>query len=360
MSRRSRAKNTAPGRARRRTGADREQGCPTAGARSGKKRQRPRRWLFLFALFLILVLGPRLFLLRPAAGGPAPGKGGPALSAGPGQRLEKADRLRPAPTIKAEIGAGCACLWNADTGRFLYGKDPEKQAAPASTTKLLTALVVLDYCAPEEIVRVGREIQRIGPSSSTIWLQIGDRLSVEHLLDGLVLSSGNDAAYALAVYTGRIIAGDDLLTIDEALALFIEKMNEKARELGAVSSRFTTPDGFDADGYSTAADLARIGLAFFEHDLLREIAGTRRLEVEWACGKTASHRSFVEMLYPDSEYYFPQLIGGKTGFTKRAGNCAVTAAELDGQLYVCVVLNGETRQSRWQDSLTLYQAAAAL
>ena len=325
--------------------------------RRQKRRTRRRSGCLPAAAFLLLLALTFFFLVRPALSGLEDYLEKQESSIADSERKIEAF---PPPRIEAELEAKAACLWNSESDSFLYEKNAQEPAAPASTSKLLTALVTLDYCDPEEIVRVGGEIKRIGKSSSTIWLKKGDRLSVEHLLDGLLLSSGNDAAYALAVYTGRKIAGQQQLSIDQALDLFLEKMNDKAGSLGAVNSLFTSPDGYDGDGFSTAADLARIGLAFFQNDLLQNIVETKELSVEWACGKSISHQNFVEMLYPESPYYFPTLLGGKTGFTKRAGNCAVTAAAINDQVYICVVLGEENRESRWQDSLTLYQAAAAL
>ena len=307
-----------------------------------------RRRFFRFCLsFLALGLG--IFLIFAPA---EPGQKG----AEPLESPPLSQPHLPTPVLRARN----AILWDATNDITIFSKNSGQQVAPASTTKILTSLVVLDYCHPGEIVTVGQEIKKIGPSSSVIYLRVGDRLSVQHLLDGLLLSSGNDAAYALAVYTGRKIAGDPELSPDPALSLFLERMNQKARELGGENSHFLSPDGYNAEGqYSSAADLARFAKPFFQSPILREIVSNQEIRSTWENGRQVRHRSFIDMIYPDSPYYYPNLLGGKTGYTKLAGNCAVTGALEEGRLYICVVLGCETPEERWQDSLTLYKAAAA-
>jgi D-alanyl-D-alanine carboxypeptidase len=139
----------------------------------------------------------------------------------------------------------------------LYEKDADAQVAPASTTKMLTAITALDFCGPYDAVTVGEEIERMASDASRAYLNQGDRLYVRQLLVAMLLPSGNDAAYSLAVFTGRKIAGDQSLSIDDALSLFYDAMNAKAEAVGAAHSHFLSPDGYDADGqYTTAYDLA--------------------------------------------------------------------------------------------------------
>ena len=259
-------------------------------------------------------------------------------------------------TISADINARNAFLWDVNANTVLYEKGSGQQIAPASTAKMLTALTVLDYCDEEDKVLVGDEIRLIASNASRAWLNTGDRLTVRQLLDALLLPSGNDAAYTLAVYTGRKISGDEELTIDEALAAFVAAMNEKALKLGAKDSNFTSPDGYDADGqYTTARDLACIARGFLKSDVLREISGSTSISDSWLSGKEVTYNNTNELINPESQYYYENATGLKTGKSEMAGCCLVSSAYIDNELYLCVVM-GSTEEGRWTDSLTLYRA----
>lgn len=258
--------------------------------------------------------------------------------------------------VSAEVGAKNAFLLNATTNTVLYKKESEQKIAPASTTKMLTALTALDYCKEDEEVLVGEEINRIAADASKAWLSTGDRLTIRQLLDAMLLPSGNDAAYALAVFTGRKISGDGNLPIGQAIDVFVEVMNKKASDLGAVDSNFTRPDGYDDDGqYTTAHDLALIAKGFMGSDLLREIAGSNEISDRWLSGRQVTYKNTNELINPDSQYYYPNAIGLKTGKSEAAGCCLVSAAYMEGEVYFCVV-SGSTEDGRWTDSLTLYKA----
>lgn len=258
--------------------------------------------------------------------------------------------------VSADIDARNAYLWNVSANEVLYEKKSSEKIAPASTTKLLTALTVLDYCKEEEQVLVGEEVKRIAADASRAWLYPGSKLTVRQLLDALLLPSGNDAAYTLAVYTGRRLCGDDHASIEEALEAFVKEMNRKAQEAGALDSNFVSPDGYDdKEQYTTAYDLACIAKAFVESDLLREIAGQYRISDRWVNGKEVTYYNTNELINPKSPYYYKFAEGLKTGNSEDAGACLISCANIDGQRYICVVM-GSTETGRWKDSLAIYQA----
>lgn len=262
----------------------------------------------------------------------------------------------PEKLISTDISAPNAYFLNISSNTVLYEKESEEQIAPASTAKMLTALTVLDYCDEDDKVLVGSEVQLIAEDASRAWLYPGNELTIRQLLDALLLPSGNDAAYALAVFAGRKISGDDNLSIDEALGAFIIEMNQKAADIGAVHSNFVNPDGYDASGqYTTAYDLACIAKEFFETRILRDIAGSYCISDVWLSGQEVTYYNTNELLDPDSQYYYECAAGLKTGTSKDAGCCLVSAAYIDDELYICVVM-GSTDEGRWTDSLTLYQA----
>ena len=165
---------------------------------------------------------------------------------------------------------------------------------------------------------------------SSLYLQVGEQITVEALLYGLLLHSGNDAALALARYCG----GD--------VETFVEQMNQKARELGMADSHFENPNGLNADGhYSTAADMARLGIACMENETVAKIVATRSI--------TLGNRTFVNHNKLLSQY--EGCVGMKTGYTQLAGRTLVSAARRDGQLLVCVTLSDP---DDWRDHAALF------
>jgi len=265
----------------------------------------------------------------------------------------KADEIEK---VSTDVNARNAYLWDISSNTILYEKESDQRIAPASTAKMLTALTALGYCDEDEQVSVGREVQLIAEDASRAWLNPGNELTVRQLLDALLLPSGNDAAYTLAVYAGRKICGDENASIEESLAVFVEAMNQKAAEVGAADSNFTSPDGYDSsDQYTTAHDLACIAREFLESRILREIAESYRIADTWLSGHEVTYTNTNELINPDSQYYYEYAVGLKTGKSVAAGCCLVSAAYIDDELYLCVVM-GSTEEGRWTDSLALYHA----
>ena len=260
------------------------------------------------------------------------------------------------PIVDVDLYARNALLWDVKTDSIIYEKEINKQIAPASTTKMLTALTVLDYCDPDEEVVVGEEIYLIASDASRAWLSVGDRLTVKHLLDGLLLPSGSDAAYTLAVYAGRKISSNSNISIQDALSTFINLMNKKAASIDASNSNFENPDGYDIENqFTTVYDLAHIAKEFIEVPLLYDIASSLRIRDVWMNGKDVKYVNTNELINPDSIYYYEDVVGLKTGTTVNAGNCLVSAAKINGRIYICVIM-GSSEDGRWLDSLALYHS----
>ena len=258
-----------------------------------------------------------------------------------------------ANAIDLDIIASNAVVMNKDTNALLYQKNGTDRIAPASTAKMITALTVLEYCSPEEEMRVGAEIEMIHSDSSTAWLMKGDTLTVRQLLIALMLPSGNDAAYTLAVNTGKTITGDNSLSNQQAIQIFMDKVNEKAKAIGVADSNFVVPDGYDAEGqYTTAYDLAIIAKACLENPIISEIVASNTSYEKWPNGREVTYNNSNELLDPNSPYYRPEVIGLKTGTSSLGGACVVSAAVIDGETYICVVM-GSTKESRFQDSVAI-------
>ena len=260
-----------------------------------------------------------------------------------------------------DLTAAAAILVEQTTGKQLYGKDEYKRMYPASMTKILTALVALDYFKPGEFITLGDELHETPAHSSIAYLVPGETILFENLLRGLLIMSGNDAGCAIAYYVAERVKGVTEMEYDEAEALFSDLMNKKAAALGATGSHFTNPHGFhDENHYSTAHDIALLSRAFIEVPLLREIvdeqtffgrsagtnppAGAMNVEHDW--------QTHNKLIMEGDEGYYTYAKGIKTGFTNEAGNCVAAYGEKDGVKLVSVVFFSPD-PGVWNDTKTL-------
>lgn len=236
----------------------------------------------------------------------------------------------PALAVSADT-AGAAILIHADTGQVLYEKNADTRSLVASTTKIMTALVVLERCSPDEVVEIPDNCT--GIEGSSMYLVAGQHYTVRQLLYGMLLVSGNDAAAALACH----VAG----TVEN----FARLMNQKAARLGLENTSFRNPHGLDAQGhYSTARDLAVIMTAAMENEVFAEITAARSVNI----GKLTfiNHNKLL--------WRYTGCIGGKTGYTMAAGRSLVSCAERDGLRLICVTLSDP---DDWNTHMNLYDWA---
>lgn len=248
---------------------------------------------------------------------------------------------------------------NATSKEELFSSNKTTRIAPASTTKMVTALTVLKYCDLDETVKVGEELSDVAADASKAGLARGNTLTVKQLLEGLLLPSGNDAAYVLAVHTGQKIAGTQHLSVETAISIFVEKMNETAKTVGAEDSNFCRPDGYDEEGqYSTVYDLACIATAFLNADynngFLKKTVAKKKIREVFSDGTDVTWVNTNALLDTQSSYYYKNAIGLKTGNSDNAGKCLVSAANINNKLYICVVM-GDTEDGRYQDTLKIYR-----
>ena len=231
------------------------------------------------------------------------------------------------------VSANSAILVHADTGQVLFEKNPDAHMLIASTTKIMTAIVVLEHCELDDVVKVDE--RSAGVEGSSMYIKAGEEYTVEDLLYGLMLVSGNDAASALALHVA-----DDMED-------FAELMNEKAAQLGMTESSFKNAHGLDEEGhYSTARDMAKLAVYCMGNEDFARIAGT--------VSHTVGEQTLVNHNRLLREY--EGCIGLKTGYTMAAGRTLVTCAERDGARYVCVTLNDP---DDWDDHRALYDWAFA-
>ena len=224
--------------------------------------------------------------------------------------------------------------------QVIYAVDSAEPIYPASTLKMITALTVLEIAQPEETVKLGTEVYIPPLDASRAGLEYGMTLSVRDLLEGLLLPSGADAAYALAVYCGRKLEGNMELSYEDAISNFVTEMNRKAEEIGAVHTTAVNVVGLDAKGQlTTAEDILKIAKVFLNNTVLAEICGLPTAKITSEEGKAVSLKNTNKMLLTDSGYYNGDVAGVKTGTTTRAGNCLVSVFTIEGDRYLCIVMN---------------------
>lgn len=269
-----------------------------------------------------------------------------------------ADQMLASPSAgEPLIAAGAAVLLEQSTGKVLFSKAAEQKMYPASLTKLLTALVVLEYGGDlNQQVQVGQELWLVKPNSSRAGLEVSDRVSLRNLIYAMLLPSGNDAAYVAAVHTARTHADDFNLPPAQAVKSFAALMNQKAKDLGAKRSQFVNPDGYhDAGHYSTAADLALIAREVMSSEFLRQVVAEERFRLEYVNrGRTVTRTltNTNRLIDPSDSLYYAQATGLKTGTTTQAGYCLAASASGNNLSLIAVVLDSD-QWGRWQDARRL-------
>ena len=226
------------------------------------------------------------------------------------------------------VSAKSAILMDADTGAVLFAHNADERSLIASTTKIMTALVALEHCAPEDEFTVPPEAT--GIEGSSMYLKAGETLTVRALLYGLMLQSGNDAAVALA------------LACSGSVAEFVALMNLKAQKLHLTNTHFENPNGLDSpQHYSTARDLALLTRCALKNETFAQIVATKSVRVGDRC--LTNHNKLLCTL--------DGALGVKTGYTRAAGRVLVSAAEREGRRLIAVTIRDG---NDWEDHRALY------
>lgn len=245
------------------------------------------------------------------------------------------------------VGAESAILMEIETGTILYAKNIHQIQYPASTTKLLTALIATEQCDLDEMVTFSHDAVFDTPrDSSHIAMDVGQAITMEQCLNAILIRSANEVSFAIAEH----------ITGTSDWQVFADIMNERAEELGCLNSHFVNPNGLPDDyHYTTAYDLAMIGRAFFANELLCQITLTRRLEIPASDTLPNTKLELNQMaIIPGGTYGYEYLIGCKTGYTNAARSCLVSAAERDGMTLVCVVMHDEAPY-QYEDTRALFE-----
>lgn len=236
-----------------------------------------------------------------------------------------------------------------DTGKVLYDNNMDKLLYPASTTKIMTAILAIENGNLEDIVTVDQEVVSL-TEGSHIALEPGEKLTMEQLLYALLVQSANDSALAIAKHVSGSIEG------------FVQLMNEKAKEIGATNTTFVNPNGLHEDGHITNAyDLAIIGRYAMENETLRKFVNTTKYTIEptnkktearylWNTNNLLAGGGLINVDGVNVPYKYEGASGLKTGTTSQAGNCLVSFAERDGQRLIAVVLKATGEANLYGDS----------
>ena len=261
--------------------------------------------------------------------------------------------------LEKNLGSEAVLIMESSTGKVIYEKNGYAKKYPASTTKILTAILAIEHCNLDESATASEfAITSIPSGYSTANIQIGETLSVKDLLNVLMIQSANEAAVILAEH------------VSGSVEAFSELMNQKAEEIGCKNTHFVNANGVHSDNhYTTCYDLALIADYAMKNKTFRDIVKTTSYTLPATTAYPAESRTFMNtnnLIIPDfrnksDNYYYEYATGIKTGYTTPAKNCLVSSAEKNGIQYICVVLgagtpyiNGEVVSYRYTDSISLF------
>ena len=239
-------------------------------------------------------------------------------------------------------------LIEANTGTILYGKNENQKMFPASTTKILTAIIAIEKCNLDDAVIVQKSaISSIPAGYSSAYLSEGEQVTVRDLLQVFLIHSANEAGYVLAEH------------ISGSVSNFADLMNSKSKEIGCTNSNFVNPSGIHNENhYTTAEDLAKIASYCMKNKTFRSIVSMKKCTIA-PTNKSDSrtYKNTNDLINPSSKYYTPECIGIKTGYTSEAKNCLVAGFTKNGLNLISIVLGSPTIQgissTRCVDSITL-------
>ena len=233
--------------------------------------------------------------------------------------------------LYAEAGV----LVELSTGRIAYEKNADKQMYPASVTKIMTAILAVENCQLTDTVTITKDMISHVPAGYTVaYLRPGEVVTVEQLLNALLIPSANDAGFALAIHISGTV--EDFATL----------MNQKATEIGCLNTNFTNPSGIHSnDHYTTATDMALIAKYALKYKEITDIMCTLSYDLQPTNSNKRTFQTTNTLIKPDAKTYFEYATGGKTGFTDQAGACIVATAKKENMEFLAVILNAPVAQN---------------
>ncbi len=292
----------------------------------------------------MLVTSASPFISQAAAAAPAPNETSEGSAAASGDNPASDSQTKPASLWPAapEIAADGAVVMDADTGFLLYDHNSADAFYPASTTKLMTALLALEQGNLSDMVTCSRDaVFSIGWDSSRIGLDVYESISLEEALYAILLASANEVSYAVAEYIGKSYSN------------FITMMNERAAELGCINTQFVNAHGLDdPNHYSCAYDLALIMRQCIKYPVFTRISGSKNHTIPETNKNVARPIANTHLILRNTLKY-DGVFAGKTGHTSIAGNCLVTCCERDGLRLICVVMHEPSQEDAYKDTMAL-------
>ncbi|MBE6636659.1 MAG: D-alanyl-D-alanine carboxypeptidase [Ruminococcaceae bacterium] len=303
---------------------------------------------------------------------PATADTDPPITTGPPQTTEEpitteAPATTEEPTLPPlaftapdKLLASQIFVYDVSADVFLYEKGTESPILPASITKILTALYALEVCPADTLFYPKEEVNLIGAGSSVAYIKTHHVLTLEMLIEGMLLPSGNDAAYVVAAGTARYLTGNDSMRAQEALAFFMEKANEYAKSLGCTDTHFRVPDGLAYDNhYTSAHDLVILGKAALANPIIMRYASTATERVTYASGHTITWNNTNQLIQPTSPYYSPYVTGLKTGSLTNH-YCLLVSADIGERTFLIGLFGAPNNAARYQDATALLKALTAM
>lgn len=254
-----------------------------------------------------------------------------------------------------EMDAEHIFLYDVSKGELVFcNTDAEEALYPASITKLFSAWIALQILSEDAVVTAGWELGLLQPGSSAAFIGLDSRLTVEMLIEGMLLPSGNDAALVLAAAVGRKLLGNKKATAANAVAEFVKEMNRAAQVLDFRNSHFENPDGYHAPNhYSCPADLAKIAALALDEPAIARCMGLQKDRVTFVSGEVHIWENTNRLINPASSYYNPSAVGMKTGYTGSAGYCLMAAF---GEVPLVVgIFGSQNSASRYESASLLYE-----
>ncbi len=275
------------------------------------------------------------------------------------------------PTESRPSAAELACgeIAGAADGRHIFvydagelemvycSTDPEDTLYPASITKVYAALVALMYLDPQQVVTAGSELRLAPEDSSRAYISKGCRLTVDMLVEAMLLPSGSDASFVLAAAAGRAIGEDESLDGETAVEVFVSEMNRAAQGMGLKNSHFMNPDGYHSpDHYMCPIDVAVVAALARKDPVIGKYMGLQQDTVVFESGEHITWYNSNQLITPTSPYYSEFATGMKTGYTGEAGHCLL-ASFRDGERDIVVGIFGSAeRYPRYRTTIDLFEA----
>ncbi len=261
---------------------------------------------------------------------------------------------------KSRINSEVGFIYYFDNDTAEYIGNENERVYPASITKLLTSLTALNYMSPDELITPGDEVYLVQSGSSSAYIRPNHTLTLEMLIEGMIIPSGNDAAYATAAACGYTLINNDSASYTDAVDCFVSYMNQYAEALGCTNTHFTTPDGFaGSEHYSSLHDMLLISKTACENSIISKYAAMKEDNVIYASGHTNTWTNTNKLLDSTSDFYHDGVIGLKTG-SLDDNYSIIVLYENNDKRYLIGLFGAKNDSERYKDALTIIDYLSTL